>query len=309
MQQRSLTNTARANASFQQALVDNADTLKQWGVTPGDNFIGGKTYVDGGGMQWRSNAALAREQMTPEQLAKNDAYLAAKADRKATAQQMRTQRAQYQNAQRGTGVMYNPDGTIDYHNTMMARSAAFNPVETMRQALASQQQEVTLATQRAAMEEAVKQGEYNRGDTAHQRALELARVIDPNFRSSIPEDERIQNQIQFASRTPEEQQAIFYAANDQTTDPARANAIAGTPNDWLISEYARLHENPNWFVNDAAESTIRDQRKAKIEAEMRRRGIPIPQIRQQQPFFSLSPATPTPPSQVVPFDYTAPPMM
>ncbi len=91
--------------------------------------------------------------------------------------------------------------------------------------------------------------------------------------------------------------------------PAQANAIVGAPNDWLTAEYARLHGNDNWFTNDATEVATRDQRKAIVAAEMRRRGMTVPQIRQLHPFFSLSPSSPTPPGQVVPFDYTAAPMM
>ncbi len=285
MKQRSATNTARANMRFQQSLADNADTFKEWGVTPGDNFIGGKTYVDGGGMQWRSNSAIAREQMTPEQLAKNDAYLAAKADRKAAVQQMRTQRAQYQNAQRGTGVMYAPDGSIDFNNTLTARTAAFNPALAMKNAMDMQTQQATIATQQAAMKEALAKGEYGRSDTAHQRALEMAQILDPSSKTKPPinPQEMMASRVAAMQQPPEVRLAGMYAEGDALlASPDQAQEIitqSGVSPQELITEYAAIHDNPNWVRPRTAEQKADlDRKKRSLEASMKARGIEPPKI-------------------------------
>ncbi len=289
----------RVNAGFEQQLADNADTFREWGVTPGQNFIGGKQYVDGGGMQWRSNSAIARDRMTPEQAAKYDA---AKANREAETQrarQLRFARAQFQGAAQGTGTMFNPGGSIDLGNTMAVNAFARNP--QLGLAGAMQQQELNQKAARDA---------YAQSPEAHSRAMELAGIGNPGVNKPMGEEERIQRQLEFTRLSSEEQATAFYAANSGASDPAKANAIVGASNDWLTAEYARLHDNDNWFTNDPTEVAIRDQRKAIVVAEMRRRGMTVSQIRQKQPFFSLSSqGSPTPPSQVIPLDYTAAPMM
>lgn len=194
------------NHASQIAGVQGQRRQFMFGENPPSNFITGRHYnEESGQMKPMSDIAVARQQMNPDQLARNEAFQGRKADRKDTAFAMRMQRRD----NRSNAEQVGPQQNI-LNTPLFMRYAQANPQGAMELAARVQSQQQDSAFRQAAFGQTTT-------DSLADRELR-SREVDSTIAMNSAREQVISQ-----STDPSSQRL------NQLLDLANSPALAGNP--------------------------------------------------------------------------------